>query len=377
MGVVGYGIADFLDVETRRKWHLAQTGMQQFLTDVGAPENDATTALYIFPIATTDVERTTSELAAATAKEGRWTFFTTTMDNKGGRKVLAFPTKGVTPQNIGAAPFIEVHSRLAGWWLVNAWRGQQLADATWKLGNTFAIIPSAACARALLETAAAFWYDARRLHGLWQGVKDEAATTGPTLEHWHSLVIWLNQTMWGGKFDGRVPDLAESWGGIERVNVLTQVERLGRATTPLVQHDYQWLCNAVHPSVGGTLAFSSPFVLHDTKTHAFNWFAPFPMHLEQSGTVSSVDTVHAALARTAIIAVDVLMRTLDDVLRLIDDIGLTTGAPARATFAYWRRVVSTGRNQPCPCRSGRKVKECLHRWQDAAPTVVERFDNEV
>jgi hypothetical protein len=36
---------------------------------------------------------------------------------------------------------------------------------------------------------------------------------------------------------------------------------------------------------------------------------------------------------------------LDQALRLIDDIGLTTNAPAMATFEYWRNIRRLGRMQ--------------------------------
>ena len=105
--------------------------------------------------------------------------------------------------------YVEVHSRLVSWWLTNAWRSEQLARAAWKLGDSEQIVPAAACARSLLETAAAFWVDGRKLSELWRAVKVETAEQGPKLKHWHDLTMLIWLMMWGAKFDNKVPDLAE------------------------------------------------------------------------------------------------------------------------------------------------------------------------
>ena len=179
--------------------------------------------------------------------------------------------------------------------------------------------------------------------------------------------------MWGGKFDNRAPDLADAWGGIQRTNVLTQIEKLTRATDPLLHADYQVLCNVVHPSVGGTLSFSSVFFLHETSAYAWNLFTHFSTSVRQGEIVTIQAMVQESLVRTAVIAVAILVGTLDDALRLVDDVGLTTGAPALATRDYWRKIVPMGRNEPCPCRSGLKVKKCSHRWENPAPGIVDHF----
>ena len=167
-----------------------------------------------------------------------------------------------------------------------------------------------------------------------------------------------------------------------RSNVLTQIEKLAHATDYPLQRDYQWLCNVVHPSVGGFLAFALPFMPHPSKTHYFQIVSEGPMTVgKMEDTASSVSfrvggerTIQEAIARAATFAVEVLEKTLDDALKVIDDIGLTTKAPQMASFKYWRNQIAKRGNASCPCRSGRKAKHCLHRWRDPAPMIVERFD---
>jgi hypothetical protein len=110
--------------------------------------------------------------------------------------------------------------------------------------------------------------------------------------------------------------------------------------------------------------------------YAFQPIAPFPISaLSRSNPEKRIqeETIETALVRAATLAVDVLTTTLDDALKIIDDVALTTGAPQMASFSYWRNLAQKGQNSLCPCRSGRKVKYCKHRWSDDPPEVAERF----
>jgi len=63
------------------------------------------------------------------------------------------------------------------------------------------------------------------------------------VKHWHNLWMLIWHMMWGAKFDNKVPDLAKTYKILPRTNVLGLIEKLQRATSDNVQHDYQWLCN--------------------------------------------------------------------------------------------------------------------------------------
>jgi hypothetical protein len=249
-----------------------------------------------------------------------------------------------------------------------------LARATWKLGDSDQIVSAAACARSLLETAAAFGVDARKLSEAWRAVKADTAENGPKLKHWQDLTVQIWLMMWGAKFDDKVPDLARAYKLLPRTNVLGLIEKLQRATDDTVQRDYQWLSNAAHPSIGGMLAFAAPMMRHDTGTHAFQFVAPLATRIESSrGIIYTEKTIDAAIARSATLAVIVLLETLDVALRIVDDVALTTGAPAMASFTYWRMVSQEARNALCPCRSGRKAKHCRHKWAEEPPRVTDQF----
>ena len=118
---------------------------------------------------------------------------------------------------------------------------------------------------------------------------------------------------------------------------------------------------------------STPLVSHVSETHAFAWFAPFPTIIESSKGKTSETLVQEAIATSAVVAVRVMVQTLDDALHVIDDFGLTTGAPKMATFNYWRRLQVTTRKQLCPCRSGLTFEKCHHRWGEQTTAIAPGF----
>jgi len=79
--------------------------------------------------------------------------------------------------------------------------------------------------------------------------------------------------------------------------------------------------------------------------------------------------IQAASARAAIFSLEVLTKTFDEMLRVIDDIALTTQVARSATFHYWRALEPPARNALCPCRSGLKAKSCCHSWAQPGPHI--------
>jgi hypothetical protein len=408
------GLADIINGDLSQRWKWAKGRLSNFLEDVGVTGDEHSQSLYILPQYSFEPEHYLHGLEDEQLdNDAQWAKLIGPRGPNQPSIVLAYPVSkkvrivGMASKkavrNSMRTLFVEVHSRLTVWWLVNAWRSKQLANATWQLADAVQFIPAAACARSLIETAASVWTDARKLSEVWAGVKADCAAHGRDVAHHDNLMIEINKMLWGSKFDDRVPDLQKTYSKLQRTNVLTQIDKLGRVTDYPLLKDYQWLCNAVHPSLGGMLAFAAPIMGHETKTHAFQWVCEAPTsfrtvrlsrdkHYMLADTASFLKdkdvkdavkeasdsefretTIQDALARVAILAVEVLEKSLDDALKVIDDIGLTTKAPSMASFEYWRNLQPSHANASCPCRSGRKAKHCLHRWTDPAPTVIERF----
>ena len=400
-----------LDQGLAVRWKQAEGRLSKFLASVGLARGEHSQSLYIFPATPLDPIRYLRDIETHLEDTEQWAELIGSRDPDNTPMVLAFPVsrkvrlKG-SPDALGNAVlalYVEVHSRLVGWWLINAWRSRQLAEATWHLADALQTIPAATCARSLVETAASVFVETKNLQHLWSEIKIDCAANGPDVSHWHRLTLEIYKMVWGNKFDNRVPDLQKIYGALTRSNILTQIEKLARATDDPLQIDYQWLCNAVHPSIGGMLSFAAPMMGHESKAYAFQWVCDTPTsfrpiriggnehHLlaDAAAFLASKDadtaatpysgpevrerTIQDAIARVATLAVDVLEKTLDGALRIIDDVGLTTKAPATASFRYWRNLTKGHGNASCPCRSGRKARSCPHRWTEPSPTIVEGF----
>ncbi len=229
------------------------------------------------------------------------------------------------------------------------------------------MIASAACVRPLVETAAATWVDGRKISDGWGQIKRAGSplSDSESFDRRDELLAVLEEMTWGAKFDERAaPDLAETWGRTKRTNILGPVEKLAKAVAVDLQSDHQWLCNTVHPSVGNTIAFSANPLRHETGTHFHYLYAGQPGAYPDRDGVGTDAIIEKAVARAATTALTVLEASLDAALRVIDDLGLTTNAPMVTRERYWRNVTAGGRNEPCVCRSGKKVKQCAHRWGD-------------
>lgn len=234
-----FGLADFVDPQLGTRWNESRSRIGSLLSEVGVSEGTHTQSVHLYPILTGDPEQTIDELAAATAHEGLWSYLTTTRGPDGRLWIFALPTRNASPSNIWLLPYVEIHSRLIAWWLTYAWRSDELAKSAWDLGDSFRVLPAAACVRALTETAAAIWSDSVELRNAWQTIKRESTTSGPKWDHWRNLWTWIHRTAWGSKFDKRAQDLAETWGKFQRANVLSQIERLAKASNRSLQDDYQ------------------------------------------------------------------------------------------------------------------------------------------
>jgi hypothetical protein len=367
-------IADEFSAPLREAWDASKSLLAELVQRLDIPTDVSSQALFINAQATDDPDGTIREFARNMTPEEQVTYLTIpTMEGKSHR-VMIVPSKNSQSKNAHLVPFIEIHSRLVAWWLTTTWRSLDLAQSTWELTDADRVISAAACSRALLETAAAFWCAAKEMSEIWNAIKLNGLTRDSGLRGWHELNSWIWRTTYGAKFDSRSPDLEKAWKKLSSTNVVTYIDKLAKAVPKIdLQTKYQWLCNTVHPSCGGTFAMSTPLATHASGAHAFAWFAPFPIHMESRGGHVAERTVHEAIATLSIVAVRVIVQTLDDSLCIIDDLGLTTGAAKLATFAYWRQLQVATRKQRCPCRSGLTFEKCRHHWKEPSTSIRSNF----
>jgi hypothetical protein len=362
--------------ELLQRWEQQSERHRALLNALGVHQDTVTTDLVLRPVPTKSPGHLARELSDRT--DELLQVFTLIAGERRFGLAMTF-AKTPTARTAPLVIYVEIHSRLVAWWLTYAWRSWQLADAAASLADADQTVPAATCARALFETAAAFWADAHRLADIWAEAKANGTPSfeQESLATRQRFVTEINEVQFGGKFSDRVPETQAVFGKHPRRNVVGAIAKLAKAYPGDVQDDYEWLCNTAHPSLGTALVFSGPPLLHATGMQLQRWFAGVPLVIESPAHFDDRQFVErsipSATARATVAALDVLTTTLDASLQMIDDIGLTTGAPAFADFPYWRSLAPAERNAPCVCRSGRKTKQCHHAWSDPAPAIPETF----
>ena len=291
----------------------------------------------------------------------------------GSMKAIALPVEDVGPDTTSLLPFVEVHQAMVVWWLTTVWRARQLLlAAEWAWSNDL-IVPAAASARGLAETAAQFHADALKVASRWDALKTATTLTdtqsgfGERVE----LLETLMSSVWGGRFDDKAPAWQGTmFGQLSRTNVLSAVDKLARPLGPTWQEDFQLLCNVVHPSVGNFLGFALPIVEHESSSHILLGVSGKSTAIETSEGPQHQVAVPLAVGRTIARSSHVLLVAVRDALRVLDDVALTTRAGKLSVHTYWRAIRVADRQALCPCRSGERAYRCRHAFGEPGPTIT-------
>jgi hypothetical protein len=360
------------------RWNAAHETLFTLLDGVGADSEAHTVAVSLIPKRISGPKDFVDWLEPQVLEDGTWGFVTGRSAN--GSHGFALPVSpGAPPELISSIGFVEVHTWMVSWWLMYAWRARQLATAAAHHLELDDVVAAASCARGLVETAAALWSDAATISEAWRVAKAGGSvdTDRKAIERCSQLMTILSKVMFGAKFT-RSQELKATFGRFERTNVLGQIDKLAKRRAATLTEDYEWLCNTVHPSIGNAFVFGSLWLRHTTGTIAEVWFAPKSLRLDDpNGDAQQMERpVQSALARASAVALAVLSETFDDTLSVVDDVALTTRAPELARRPYWRNIRRPGLYQPCPCRSGKKVKWCRHVWGESTGKPVPRSGRE-
>lgn len=351
----------------------AANALLTFLDGVDATLDAHTQMMMMANVETPSAKEFGRRLEQFTDPDQHWSYATMILGD-GGRRAIASPTTDIGPDTEQLFPFVEIHQLTVVWWLTAAWRARQLLEASEMLSQRSLLVPAAACARGLVETAAQFRADAVNIARAWDTLKqstDPARVNETSLSGRLELRRMLYEATLGGKFDDKVPDLQAVYGRVKRANVLGAVGKLTGTYGVTWAEDYQWLCNVVHPSVGNFFTFSSPALRHESGTHLLVWFAGGPLKVVSStGEERRVGIIEPAISRSGTRSARALLASLDDALRVLDDVALTTRAAEIATFDYWRNAAVRDTQAECPCRSGKRAYRCSdHRFGLAGPSL--------
>ncbi|RAO07827.1 hypothetical protein [Micromonospora noduli] len=265
-----------------------------------------------------------------------------------------------------AVVFPELHMRLVSWWLFHAWRAVDLVQdglnalARWRISS--AVLFS----RALIEQAGCLLVESGQLGAAWSQVKGTPEDL--PLDRCRAARSQLHPVLLRAAFGSRIEGIPEQ---LKATSVLTYRDKLCKATgDQRFKTWYDWLSDAAHPAFGARIALSTPPMRHDSGGLVVRYHARSPMTLTSAdGGTERLDNDLASQAADALVAAaSIIYELLDDSLRVVDDLGLTTGAARLTTRVYWRNHKPVKGKRRCPCGLG-PWSSCGHRWGEPAPSI--------
>ena len=175
----------------------------------------------------------------------------------------------------------------------------------------------------------------------------------------------LSDALIQAQYGSRITGLSEAGEpAVQRTNVLTLLNKFlkARADSDELSLSYEWLCDAVHPSFGSQTAYVRVRAADPLRSTFQTVIARKAVPERKRAPITEPDVAHAAATAAAVAAHEFVLAA-PAFSRLVFDYGLTTGvafAPLPDYFGHVERRPS--RNDPCPCGSGKKYKNCVHAW---------------
>jgi hypothetical protein len=211
----------------------------------------------------------------------------------------------------------------------------------------------------LLEGAAAFTVEGEDLLALWsafkrRGVPDQAGLIAFRDQFNAKLLQAQLGSRLGEQSGKRVTPL-------KRTNVLTFLSTFSKRRGIDFSREYEWLCDAVHPSFGFGTAYVATQGVHPARTtFAADLARRTDTALTQSPKIEP--TVAWAAADVLALAIREFLLEWPRIRWLIDDLGLTTGVAFTAQHQSAGRSSKPTKEAICPCGSGIPFGACSHSW---------------
>lgn len=266
----------------------------------------------------------------------------------------------------GAVTFPPLHSQMVGWWLFHAWRSIDLLQAGLDASASGTTSVTAVTSRALIEELGCLVTELRLVRKAWETAKLPDVTG---LRRASLVRAQLSPTLTKLQFASRISNLPANTPSA--TNVLTYVSKLDKLSkSSKFSEWYDWLSDASHPAFGARLIYVTNPLRHASGASILRLHSRSPLHLvDHRGdrtdfTYDIEDKANAALETCGSLLVDHLYAAL----KLVDDFGLTTSAPALTERAYWRNFLPASPGDECPCGCG-PWAESLHVWGAEAPSI--------
>lgn len=258
----------------------------------------------------------------------------------------------------------ELDSRLWAWWITHAWLATELTIESAKAIPSWSLASAAPLTRSLMETVAAFSYEARQLGDRWRTAKTFPGGAERPLLVRQEMNTQLLRAFRGTRLKG-APDV------LHAPNVLTWIDRLGWDTkNENVLKWYEHLSEAAHPSFFARTLYASVQMRHETgaKFEAFYSRNPLGVSDHSGAEDPATEVVYNDFPRQMVdcwlFSTEVLLELLPLEFRIPADFSLTSQARRLAAQDYLIGMWESPGKCPCGCNGS-----IIHRWGKGFPLI--------
>lgn len=262
-----------------------------------------------------------------------------------------------------APVFFDFHSVLTSQVVVRGWRVSQLLEGLATALSSWNITIAASAARALVETACAWFVESRELHDTWNSVASRPIEdANGLLQARKELMASVTQVFAGT----RLPHVLKSSKAFQRINVLTHIKRAAKVLErPDLIEQYDELCDAVHPSWGSAECFWAEAGIDAARSQSRILLSR--LTAGQPGDPSQQPLIPGSgLGITVLLAAtwacERLTTDLERFELLCRDVCLTCRIHTLPELDYWKVVKPTGLHEACACGSGNESRICVHSF---------------
>lgn len=267
---------------------------------------------------------------------------------------------------IPAVVFPPLHSQLVGWWLFHAWRSIDLLKSGLDASASGTTSIAAVASRALIEELGCLVTEVRLIQKAWEAAKLPDVDPVRRAELLgRELAPTLTRMLFASRMSTKPANAPSA------TNVLTYISKLDKLSKSSKFSDwYDWLSDASHPAYGARLVYVTNPLRHECGSTVLRMHSRSPLHLVGPGGDRTDFTYDIETRASAALGTcgSLLVEHLYAALKLVDDFGLTTSAPAMTERTYWRNLLPALPGDECPCGCGAWAAS-LHEWGARAPSI--------
>jgi hypothetical protein len=278
------------------------------------------------------------ELKNALPREYRWQ-----MTDIDGFRAKIDAVKHSGPEAINRVYWEDVARNLEAWAIMSTWRGIEILDSGISSLNTGRYLSSAVLGRALIEIASVMITEANNILATIEKLPQPNKDQVVMVEGLEEIILRL---IWGTRQNDAPEYLTQK-------NILSYLKRLSKNPNASELFEvYEYLCEAAHPNVVGYTRFQCREGIRDRNDLIVHLSPDLYIGESQAGNKLLEYTLWAFGWSSVCIR-----NSFHIVQKSIEGIDKRFHFRKKARIFVMPRA-KFGRNEPCPCGSGKKFKQC-------------------